>query len=329
MSVFPVAPRFAKMLIVGQQHGCLPYVIAIVAALSVGDPFIKEFHLDADEMDNGEVADEDQVASAEIGNLTNEEVAAKENRRLKRRQYWRTQSKLTGSDPSSDVLKWLTVVGAFEYAGGTEEVCSEYYVRMKAMIEIRKLRAQLTNLVQMYCPGVDLAMDPQMPPPSKLQQSVIRQILLTGFMDHVAVRGDIAGYQDPDEESNKKKRGMHAVPYMTMWSEEPVFVHPESVVYMAARNAGSMPQAIVFSELQRTTRLWAKIVTIVNSKWLATIGQPLCSFGNPLPYPLPKYNDAHDQMTCYVEPRFGPKSWLLPMVKVEESRQGTRWAIDR
>ncbi|ORX66974.1 hypothetical protein DL89DRAFT_269980, partial [Linderina pennispora] len=256
MSVFPVAPRFAKMLIVGQQHECLPYIIAIVAALSVGDPFLKD----------GEVPDEDQATAAENRNLTNAEVAAKEHRRLKRRQYWRTQSKLSGSDPSSDVLKWLTVVGAFEYAGGTKEVCEEYYVRQKAMIEIRKLRAQLTNLVQMYCPGVDLAMDPQMPP-------------------------------HPDEESNKKKRGMHAVPYVTMWSEEPVFVHPET---------------IVFSELQRTTRLWAKIVTIVSAKWLATIGQPLCSFGNPLPYPLPKYNDARDHMTCYVEPRFGPKSWLLP-----------------
>ncbi|KAJ2444187.1 putative ATP-dependent RNA helicase DHR1, partial [Coemansia sp. RSA 2424] len=61
--------------------------------------------------------------------------------------------------------------------------------------------------------------------------------------------------------------------------------------------------------------------------WLATIGQPLCTFGNPLPYPLPKYNDAHDQMTCYVEPSFGPKSWVLPMVKVEESRVATRWQI--
>ncbi|KAJ2012542.1 putative ATP-dependent RNA helicase DHR1, partial [Coemansia sp. S85] len=224
---------------------------------------------------------------------------------------------------------WLTVIGAFEYAGGTDAVCAEYYVRPKAMSEIRKLRGQLTNLVQMYCPGVDVAMDPRMPPPSKLQQSVIRQIILAGFMDHVAVRGDVAGYHDPDEESSSKKRGMHAVPYITMWSEEPVFVHPESVTYISARGAGSMPQAIVFSELQRTTRLWAKAVTVVNTKWLATIGQPLCTFGNPLPYPLPKYNDTNDQMTCYVEPSFGPKSWVLPMVKVEESRVGTRWQITK
>ncbi|KAJ1820064.1 putative ATP-dependent RNA helicase DHR1 [Coemansia sp. RSA 2675] len=334
MSVFPVAPRFAKMLIVGQQHGCLPYVISIVAALSVGDPFIKEFNLDPDANSStlaemGAFGCEESVALSEAKNMTSEEMAAKEQLRVKRRQYWGAQAKLAGADPTSDILKWLTVIGAFEYAGGTDAVCAEYYVRPKAMSEIRKLRGQLTNLVQMYCPGVDVAMDPRMPPPSKLQQSVIRQIILAGFMDHVAVRGDVAGYHDPDEESSSKKRGMHAVPYITMWSEEPVFVHPESVTYISARGAGSMPQAIVFSELQRTTRLWAKAVTVVNTKWLATIGQPLCTFGNPLPYPLPKYNDTNDQMTCYVEPSFGPKSWVLPMVKVEESRVGTRWQITK
>ncbi|KAJ2884535.1 putative ATP-dependent RNA helicase DHR1 [Coemansia aciculifera] len=334
MSVFPVAPRFAKMLIVGQQHGCLPYVISIVAALSVGDPFIKEFNLDPDASsstlaDLGGFDCEDSVALSEAKNMTSEELAAKEQQRIRRRKYWGAQAKLAGSDPTSDVLKWLTVIGAFEYAGGTDAACAEYYVRPKAMGEIRKLRGQLTNLVQMYCPGVDVAMDPRMPPPSKLQQSVIRQIILAGFMDHVAVRGDVAGYHDPDEESSSKKRGMHAVPYITMWSEEPVFVHPESVTYISARGAGSMPQAIVFSELQRTTRLWAKAVTVVNTKWLATISQPLCTFGNPLPYPLPKYNETNDQMTCYVEPSFGPKSWVLPMVKVEETRTGTRWQITK
>ena len=35
MVQFPVSPRFAKMLSLGRQHGCLPYIIAIVATLSV------------------------------------------------------------------------------------------------------------------------------------------------------------------------------------------------------------------------------------------------------------------------------------------------------
>ena len=39
MSQFPVAPRYAKMLALGGQHGCLPYVIALVACLSVKEIF--------------------------------------------------------------------------------------------------------------------------------------------------------------------------------------------------------------------------------------------------------------------------------------------------
>ena len=39
MASFPLAPRYAKMLALGSQHGCLPYVIALVSALSVREVF--------------------------------------------------------------------------------------------------------------------------------------------------------------------------------------------------------------------------------------------------------------------------------------------------
>ena len=39
MSLFPLSPRFSRMLVTAQQHGCLPYIICIVSALAVGDPF--------------------------------------------------------------------------------------------------------------------------------------------------------------------------------------------------------------------------------------------------------------------------------------------------
>lgn len=45
MSLFPLSPRFAKILIIGNQQECLSYIIAIVSALSVGDPFIGENEL--------------------------------------------------------------------------------------------------------------------------------------------------------------------------------------------------------------------------------------------------------------------------------------------
>ena len=35
MAQFPVAPPYSKMLALGHQHGCLPFILTLVAALSV------------------------------------------------------------------------------------------------------------------------------------------------------------------------------------------------------------------------------------------------------------------------------------------------------
>lgn len=39
MASFPVAPRYAKMLSLGRQQECLPYIIAVVAAMTVREIF--------------------------------------------------------------------------------------------------------------------------------------------------------------------------------------------------------------------------------------------------------------------------------------------------
>lgn len=88
MSLFPITPRFAKMLIIGQQHGCLPYVIAIVSALSVGDPFIQDYHLDENQPEDD---DDEDVGYRELQNITSESIAEKERRKLVRKKYYSSQ----------------------------------------------------------------------------------------------------------------------------------------------------------------------------------------------------------------------------------------------
>ena len=68
----------------GRQHGCLPYVIAIVSALSVGDPFLREEALDVDDEDSDE--EEESLA-----HLTSEAVKAKEIRKLRRKAFFQSQ----------------------------------------------------------------------------------------------------------------------------------------------------------------------------------------------------------------------------------------------
>lgn len=81
MALFPLSPRFSRMLVSGQQHGCLPYVICMVSAMSVGDPFIYEEAIDDDD---SKVSEEGQ----ELGNLKGEFVEAKEKRRLLRKAFF-------------------------------------------------------------------------------------------------------------------------------------------------------------------------------------------------------------------------------------------------
>lgn len=159
MNLFPLSPRFAKILMIGQQHRCLPYVIAIVSALSVGDIFVPEQQLG---FNDGE-EDGDEGASP-FG-----ENAARDTKSKLRADYYRAHVNFASLDAESDAIKLLSVVCAFEYEKNPADFCSRSFVRLKAMEETRKLRQQITKIVMANCPGVLPKFEAKLPPPSKLQ----------------------------------------------------------------------------------------------------------------------------------------------------------------
>ncbi|KIK69520.1 hypothetical protein GYMLUDRAFT_33890 [Collybiopsis luxurians FD-317 M1] len=297
MSLFPLSPRFSRMLVSGQQHKCLPYVIAIVSALSVGEPFLHEEALLAS-ADSDEEKDEE-----ELEHLTSAAVRAKEARRLRRKQFFSSQhthSSLGGF--TSDVFRILSVVGAYEYAGGGLSFCAEQFVRPKAMEEIHKLRAQISNIVQTNFPGIDAGFVPNLNPPSDLQIKVLRQLLTAAFIDQVAVRKDrvdknVAG-------GGVQYASAQGVAYRALGIAEDVFIHPSSILFKV-----SPPEHLVFTEVVRTSQVWIKGLTVVNPVWLSTLGKSsLCTFSKPIK------NTAGVMM---VTPHFGPEGWELPPIKAE------------
>jgi ATP-dependent RNA helicase DHX37/DHR1 len=103
MSLFPLSPRYSKMLVSGQQHGCLPYVIALVCALTVGDPFLREDLIGV--TDEGDDAlDGLGLETAEIANLRDPEIRAKELRKLERRKYFQSQQVRVSGHFACDVV---------------------------------------------------------------------------------------------------------------------------------------------------------------------------------------------------------------------------------
>ena len=91
MGGYPVSPRFAKMLVLGEQNGCLPYVIAIVACLSVGQPFIHEQALEVDD---------EEDTSVETRLITSDALREKEERKETRRRFFSAQQASPHTSPS-------------------------------------------------------------------------------------------------------------------------------------------------------------------------------------------------------------------------------------
>lgn len=94
------------------------------------------------------------------------------------RQKWiATRRQWAGQGNSlflGDNMVLLRAVGAAEFANSQfklEKFCLENGLRHKAIIEIRKLRLQLTNVIKRNIPEVDIIVDPKLKPPTDLQVS--------------------------------------------------------------------------------------------------------------------------------------------------------------
>ncbi|KAG8713137.1 putative ATP-dependent RNA helicase DHR1 [Ceratobasidium sp. 394] len=312
MALFPVTPRFAKMLAIGRQQGCLAYVIAIAAVLSVGDPFLREETLEEDE---GEVDEED--LAPEYTDIQSEELRAKEVRKARRRDFFKAiQVHSAFGKGASDVFGWLSVVGAYEFEhnqglgsvrrGGnesaTDRFCRENFVRPKAK-EIHKLRQQITHIVVSTFPETGKELSAMMKPPSEKQTKLLQQIIISGFIDQIAVRKDYV-----EKRTGVKRTSARGVTYQAIGVKEDAFIHPSSALFN-----GPPPDFVAFQEVVRTSRVWLKVVTRVNPSWLPTLGPSLSTYSKPL-----KVATVAKTGKVVVMPRFGPYDWELPMAMIDK-----------
>uniref|UniRef100_A0A672UW34 Activating signal cointegrator 1 complex subunit 3 n=1 Tax=Strigops habroptila TaxID=2489341 RepID=A0A672UW34_STRHB len=279
MATFPVAPRYAKMLALSRQHDCLPYTITIVSAMTVRELF--------EELDRPAVSEEETA-----------ELKGKKARFLQIQRIWAGQGSM---QKLGDLMVMLGAVGACEYAGCTRKFCEENGLRYKAMLEIRRLRGQLTTAVNSVCTDAGLYVDPKMKPPTEAQATYLRQIVLAGLGDHVARRVQAEELLD-----DKWKNA-----YKTALLDDPVFIHPSSVLFK------QLPEFVVYQEIVETTKLYMKGVSAVEPEWIPALLPPYCHFGKPLENPPPSYCPETGRVRCHRPSVFYRVSWQLPAVEVD------------
>ncbi|XP_034493785.1 probable ATP-dependent RNA helicase DHX37 isoform X3 [Ailuropoda melanoleuca] len=278
MATFPVAPRYAKMLALSSQHGCLPYAITIVAAMTVRELF--------EELDRPAASDE--------------ELSRLKDRRARVAQMKRIWAGQGASRKLGDIMVLLGAVGACEYSGCSPQFCEANGLRYKAMMEIRRLRGQLTTAVNTVCPEAGLFVDPKMQPPSESQVTYLRQIVVAGLGDHLARR-----VQSEDLLDDKWKNA-----YKTPLLDDPVFIHPSSVLFK------ELPEFVVYQEIVETTKMYMKGVSAVEVQWIPVLLPSYCQFDKPLEEPPPTYCPEKGRVLCHRASVFYRVGWPLPAVQV-------------
>lgn len=283
ISLFPVSPRFGKMLALSEQHDLLALTVCLVAALSVQEVLL-------------------EVPLSSAGS-EKEGGTQQKWRQMRRKWSGFGNSKLLG-----DPMILLRAVGAAEYAavqGNLLEFCTSNGLRHKAIVEIRKLRVQLTNEVNLNVPNLNLAVDPNMPPPTDMQAKLLRQMMLSGLVDQVAKRVDLNELKEGED----KRKWKHA--YQIPEMESPVFLHSNSVLRK------EQPEWVVYQEIYETNKTYMRGVTAIEPEWLPVFAPGLCNVSEPMMEPPPRYEPETDKLLCHMSSTFGRSGWPLPIMELE------------
>lgn len=355
MSIFPLSPRFARILLVGHLHDCLPYTIALVAGLSAADIFIPE----------NQVIPAATPREDEDSYLTTAEKIEQDARANLRRQFNKVHQSFCFLDDRSDAIKLLQAVGEFAHEP-TESWCASHYVRYKTLKEISQLRRQITDLLRTNIPAfATLKYEEKLAPPTAKQVKALKQMVAAGFIDHVAIRADLSPTQP--EAYRKPKRAID-VPYLTLFpshlrvpnkhndddqeQDKAVYIHPASPLSHLSPN--ECPEYIIYSYLQKPaedvnadgsrkrqkTRMHS--LTDVTGGQLAGLakGTSLLEYGKPIKEVMVKDKKtgkdagAEEMRECWVVPYLraegtGGLGWPLPARKVVQKKvKGKGWVVE-
>lgn len=338
LSNYPLSPRFSKMLTIGHQHGCMPYTVALVAALASLQLFIPENQLDLS-------------SPIQPDFYTVEDRLAEDARTKLKSAYNHAHHLLSRHSSTSDALKGLTALCAFAYAPSKDDYCSDMFLSPKALSEASNLWAQLMSIVRNNNPtllATNLSL--KLPSPSKTQVAALQQFTAAAFIDQIAILASASPL--PPDLPRKPTRAID-VPYLPLIPintkrradtdiiDIAVFIHPSSVLaHLATKD---LPTYIIYSHLQRgapatiegakkpRTRMHA--LTAVTAKQIVGLakGTPLIVYGKP----IGKIEEGDSKTrTCWVIPSLvgekGSMGWPLPAQKVVQKKNGKgEWVIEK
>lgn len=343
MSLFPLSPRFSKILLVSNENSCLPYVVAIVSALSVGNPFMNEHELGLTPprpVEKAEGADEKAIDI--------EPVDIEKQRNL-RAKFYKSRARFGKLDKESDVFCLLSAVSAMDFIPfeQREQFIKNNFLKSKLMDEIAKLRKQLMYIIKSNTSKESIAVavrdeDLKTDIPNEVQIKLLKQMICAGFVDQIAIRAD---YLYPEEATITNRTPMINIPYVPVLSQKDndvtatfCYIHPSSRLV----NSGQLPpKYLVYNSLHLSGSNKTRLNTLcdIKSTPLANIARngSMLTYGKPLTgQGLKAINLSTAERYCYVVPRFGATvdsdlkiGWDLNPVAVHQVKENGQWKVTK
>lgn len=335
MALLPLSPRFAKILVIGNQYGCLVYIIAIVSALSVGDPLLTENDLGIQLYEPQ--ADED--------NDKKDLFQDKEQVKKLRSSYFKVVAKFSRLDHFSDVFKLLSAVCSIDYIPppNRDDFMRRNFLKPKIMNEISKLRKQIARIIminELQSGEINDQNSMKVGVPNEKQVMAIKQMIAAGFIDQVAIRSDSI---DPEMKVSSKTR-IANYPFLPLFPHcsnnevsSHVYIHPGSVI---TTSGFEPPQFLIYQSLTKGNQRGDKLPKVrmkplvdIKGKMLTNIARDtsLITFSKPLGFPYGPQNISQTKRECYVIPRMGSNigtggmGWVMPATKVIQIKKEGQW----
>ena len=341
LSIYPLSPRYAKMLELGNQHGCMNFTIMLVAALATPNVFIPESLLDL-------------TVHAETEVHTHEYRLADEARLKRRSDHNHAQHLCSQLSRTSDALKVFKALQMYINAGAKDQFCKDIFLSLKSMSEASDLMTQVTNIVRNNDPLRLTGSSAQHATPSKAQAAALQQFAAAGFLDQIAI---LASESPSPPYVGRTPRVAIDVPYLPLFPittgkrtadtdirDIAVYPHPSSI--LAQLPVKEMPRYVVYHHLQRgasstiegakkpKTRMHA--LTAVSEKALASLarGTPLLEYGKPISKIEEGIGANGKTRTCFVTLTLvgekGSMGWSLPAQKVVQTRDARgEWTVEQ
>ena len=349
ISVYPLSPRFAKMLAIGHQQDCMLHTVALVAALATPNLFTIETK---SQMLQTSLGDKDDMTP------TDATRAADESGEQHKESYRQAHKALSTYSSTSDALKALTALCAYAHARDKIDFCREMFLSYKAVAEASSLFSQLYSIVKQTHPfrlsGTSSPDLSELPPPTKIQITALQQFIAAAFPDQVAILA--SQHPQPYSDIARKPTRAADVPYIPLFplpgrrdvgsesKRNVIFVHPSSM--LAHRSVKDMPTYIVYQHLQRAAptqvgdasavkepRTRMHPLTTISGRQLANLtkGTDLLEYGKPIG--KVEETELGKKRTCWVVPSLvsgegGDLGWPLPAVKVKQVKRQGGWEVE-